>query len=112
MRNVIIAACGLVGLTACATAQQTQALYGDLNAALIVARAAEGAYAGMPGADAAVVAKLSQLTIAAQAAMAALQANPGSPVAQSAAQAAVAGLSSYLAQQAPTKLLAARAPGA
>ena len=47
MRNVIIAACGLVGLTACATAQQTQALYGDLNAALIVARAAEGKAAAL-----------------------------------------------------------------
>ncbi len=114
MKNTLLGGLAAALLLAgCATAAQTQVLYGDLEAALTVAMAAESAFsAAQPNADPKVMQQIAALTGAAQAALSTLQANPTSVTAATAAQAAVAALTSYLAQQGATKALAARAPHA
>ena len=82
----------------------------QISDGLVVAQAAETAYAVRADANAAVTEQLAALTGAAQAALATYRAS-GSTADQAAAQAALAGLTTFLAMQAPTRALAARAPG-
>ena len=90
MRSGIIVTAGLAcALAGCAGGKPQIAA--DLNVALDVAAAAEGAYAARPNADQKTVAQLAKLLAVAQAAVSSWQASP-LPEDQALASAAVAAL--------------------
>jgi hypothetical protein len=93
MRTGVIIIAGLASvLTGCAAEKPQVA--SDLNVALDVAAAAEGAYAARPNADAKTVAQLSRLLAVAQAAVTSWQTS-SQPEDQALASAAVAALVEY-----------------